>query len=79
MSQEWYQGKNGWEEGREVIDLGYEGDFIAYRRQVSDGQIIYEGDFWDAATGEKVPAYLDVLIDGNNINRWIHAEVIPIE
>jgi len=74
---EWYRNSDGWEEGYEVIDLGYEGDFIAYRRQVSDGRIIYEGDFWDASTGEKMPAYLEAIIEGENINHWIQHWVIP--
>jgi len=73
----WYEGTDGWEEGYEYIDLGYEGDFIAYRRQVSDGGIIYEGDFWNADTGEKVPAYLDVIVDWDGY--WVHAEIIPAE
>ncbi len=64
MSQEWYKGTNEWEEGYEFIDLGYDGDFIAYRRQVMDGRVIYEGEFWDAATDEKVPAFLDVIVEG---------------
>lgn len=74
---EWYRNSDGWEDGHEIIDLGYDGAFIAYRRQVSDGGIIYEGDFRDAATGEKVPAFLDVIVDWDG--RWIHTEIIPIE
>lgn len=74
---EWYRNSNGWEDGHEVIDLGYEGDFIAYRRQVMDGRVIYEGEFWDAATETKMPAYLEAIIEGENINHWIQHWVIP--
>ena len=73
----WYQGKDGWEEGNEYIDLGYDGSFTAFRRQVMNGRVIYEGEFWDAVTGEKVPAFLDVIVDWDG--HWVHAEVIPIE
>ena len=73
----WYQGKDGWEEGNEYIDPGYDGSFTAYRRQVMNGGVIYEGEFWDAVTGEKVPAFLDVIVDWDG--HWVHAEVIPIE
>ena len=74
---EWYRNSDGWEDGFEYIDLGYDGSFTAYRRQVMDGRIIYEGEFWDASTGEKVPAYLEALFEGENINHWIQHWVIP--
>ena len=72
----WYQGKDGWEEGREVIDLGYEGDFVAVRRRVRDGGILYEGTFWNAVTEEKIASYLEVIID-EGTNRWVQNEVLP--
>ena len=75
MSQKWYRGTDGWEEGYEFIDLGYDGDFIAYRRQISDGQIIYEGDFRDAGTGEKMPAFLDVIVDWDG--QWMQYWIMP--
>ena len=76
---EWYRNSDGWEDGHEHIDLGYDGAFIAYRRKVLNGEVIYEGDFRDATTGEKVAAFLIVLIDEDNINHWMHAEIIPME
>lgn len=72
---EWYRNSDGWEDGHEIIDLGYDGAFIAYRRQVSDGQIIYDGDFRDAGTGEKMPAFLDVIVDWDG--RWVQYWVTP--
>ena len=73
----WYQGKNGWEEGFQIIDLGYDGSFTAGRRKVMEGRVLYDGTFWNATTDEKTAAYLDILFQGDNINQWIHAEVLP--
>src|SRR5690606_34455 len=60
----------------EVIDLGYEGDFVAVRRRVRDGGILYEGTFWNAVTEEKIASYLEVIVD-ENINKWVQIEVLP--
>lgn len=77
VSQKWYQGADGWEEGYEYIDLGYDGSFTAGRRKVMEGRVLYEGSFWCAATGERSAAYLEVLFEGDNMDHWIHAEVLP--
>ena len=74
---EWYRNSDGWEDGFEYIDLGYDGSFNAFRRKIMNGRVIYEGEFWNAGTDERVPAYLDVIVEGENINHWIHAEIIP--
>lgn len=73
----WYQGKDGWEEGREVIDLGYDGSFTAIRRKVWDGCALYEGVFWNATTEERTASYLEVLFEGDNIDHWIQAQILP--
>lgn len=77
MSQKWYKGKDGWEEGFEVIDLGYDGSFTAIRRKVWEGCALYEGVFWNAATEERTASYLEVLFEGDNIDHWIQAQILP--
>ena len=74
---EWYRNPDGWEEGYQVIDLGYEGDFIAFRRKIMNGRVVYEGDFWDATTETKVPAFLEAVFEGENINHWMQYWIMP--
>lgn len=74
---EWYRNSNGWEEGYEFIDLGYDGDFIAHRRKVMDGRVIYEGEFWDAGTETKVPAFLEAITEEGPDSRWIQYWIMP--
>lgn len=65
-----------WEDNFEVIDLLDEGSFIAVRRQIWNGGVVYEGCFRDS-TGERKAAYLDVITEGNNPNLWIQYWIIP--